>query len=112
MQWSVLSLEATTTLASGINMLELEAEIARRGKHVDYVGLYNLAFRLSQIINGTFCGCYSARCTPSGLQDEDLKRSCDVALLCEDSSVWIVHAREGSLIKRLRSLFTDTRVVD
>lgn len=111
MHWTIMELEAKARPGASFRMLDLEADVAGRGKSVSFAELHQLGSELAQVINGVFLGCYGRPCEPPSLGDADLKEACDMALIAHDSALWIVHAKEDQLIERLRRRFRDTRLV-
>jgi hypothetical protein len=91
MHWSILDLEARTSPNSGIHMLDLEAGVSNFGKYVTLAELRELASKLSQVINGVFCGCEGKQCAPQDLTDDELRKRCDVAMAVAMSK-WLCRA--------------------
>jgi hypothetical protein len=101
--WSILWLEFTGDIGKSVPDFEAEIKKSPNGLRIDWNDLLDLSKKINQTIELILIGSGE----PSRLRrygiDEEMYSSCEYVIELIDSSYWIIHSKNASLLKRFKN---------
>jgi hypothetical protein len=109
--WAILWLEFTGNIGRSVPEFEAEINKAPNGLRVDWNGLISLSKKIDQTIDLLLVGAQDTLRLRRYEIDEEMYGSCEYVIELIDSSYWIVHSKNASLLQRFRNnLSQDARI--
>jgi len=105
--WSVLYLEARGDLGDEKSIPDLEERVSEseNGMKFDWNSLNDLAGKFDQVIDIVLIGCRDQTILGRFGSDEEMYDKSDIVIEMVDSTYWLIHAQDQSIVADLSHCF-------